>query len=340
MKNSKRILALLLVMLTFLMGICSASAAEIEKIHFAVLGDSIASGYGLEDPMDSYAVLIAKEKSYALTNDAVPGHTTDDLLWVLCNSTDARNSVQQAELISISICGNDLIQFLGKADTATLMDIMLNGVNAKSVRDAQEKIVFNLESICTELRLLNSTAPIIFQTQYNPLYASDQYSTYAAFAEKLVPVFEEIFNNLSSKYSNVFIADVHSAFDTYYKESGKYDIIHADGIHPNEAGHQLIAQVLLEKIAELEKAGLVPVAAKQYYLLGDADGNQKVNISDATTIQKILAGLLNMEGELGRLSIDADGSGSVNIKDATEIQKHLADLPANKSIGTYMPYYG
>lgn len=339
MKNIKTILAVLLVMLTVIFCGGSVSAAEIPRIRFAVLGDSIASGYGLKNPLDCYGALIAKEKSYVLTNDAVPGHTTSDLLWVLCNSTDAQNSVANADLISVSICGNDLIQFLQEADAITLMDIMLNGTKAETVTEAREKVVFNLEGICTELRALNSTAPIIFQTQYNPLYANEKYSTYASFAEQLVPMFDEIFQDLCSRYPNIFIADVHGAFDSYYKESGAYDIIQADGIHPSEKGHQLIAHVLLEQISQLEEAGLVPVAADKYYLLGDADSSGTVNISDATTIQKILAGILNMEDGIGKLCLDADGSGTVNIKDATEIQKHLADLPANKNIGTYLPAY-
>ena len=34
---------------------------------------------------------------------------------------------------------------------------------------------------------------------------------------------------------------------------------------------------------------------------------------------------------------DADGNGKINVKDATEIQKFLAGLNANENIGTYIP---
>lgn len=341
MKKVKRFLSFFMALLLLITPISfvAEDTPQTPKINFTVLGDSIASGYGLKNTLDCYASLISEDKSYYLSNDAVPGHTTENLLWVICNREIAKNDIKKADLISISICGNDVIHFIQKADSTTLLDIMFNGVNAVAVKEAVEKISFNLEGICKEIRDLNADAPIIFQTQYNPLYANEQYSAYAPFAEQLVPVVSEVFDNLCKDFKNVYIADVYSAFDNYYKDTGRYDIIQSDGIHPSEKGHALIAEVVLEKIAELEKAGLVPIAAKYYYLLGDADSNQKITISDATTIQKIIAELLVFEGDIAKLSLDADQNGDINIKDATIIQKHLADLESNPNIGTYIPYY-
>lgn len=342
MKKAKKLLALCTALLILLTpaSYSSANTPRLPGVNFTVLGDSIASGYGLENAHICYASLISAEKSYYMTNDAVPGHTTSDLLWVVCHSSIARDDIKNADLISISICGNDIIKFLQKASSSTLFDIMLNGVNATSVKEAVEDIRFNLESVCKEIRALNETAPIIFQTQYNPLYANAQYSSYAPFAEQLVPVVTDVFDHICNSYKNVFTADVHKAFDNYYKENSSYDVIQSDGIHPSEKGHALIAEVLLKKIAELESKGLVPVAAKYYYLLGDADSNSRITISDATTIQKIIAGILVFEGDIAKLCLDSDQNGEVNIKDATSIQKHLAELPANPNIGTYIPYYG
>lgn len=341
MKKFKKCLALLLVALSLLLPMSSVASTEIPHVRFAVLGDSIASGYGLNNLHDCYASIISAEKSYYLTNDAVPGHTTQNLLNVLCNSENAKESVRNADVIAISIGGNDMIQLLAnsKDNMSIMMDIYLNGVNAAVVKEAQEQLIFNLDGICTEIRSLNADAPIIFQTIYNPLYANEQYSTFASFAEMFVPLMEDAMNGLCKKHENVFVADVYTAFDNYYKENGKYDIIQPDGIHPSEKGHQLIAQVLTNKINELEEAGLVPAPALFYYLLGDADGNKKITVSDATTIQKVIAGILSYAGDTAKLLLDATQDSSVNVKDATAIQKHLADLEANPNIGTYLPFY-
>lgn len=340
MKVFRKCLALVLVMLSLLVPISSMAAAELPHTRFAVLGDSIASGYGLENIHDSYASLISAEKSYYLTNDAVPGHKTNDLLNVICNSKDARESVTNADVIAISIGGNDLIGLFANADTATILDIMLNGVNAKVVDEFVNKVTRNLDSACTEIRSLNPDAPIILQTIYNPLYANKEYGAYASSAEMFVPVMMEILDGMCRKYENVFTADVYTAFDNYYEENKSYDLIQSDGIHPSVKGHKLIAEVLTNKINELEKAGLISTAPTFYYLLGDADSNGKITISDATTIQKVVAGILTYTNGTTTLLLDATEDSSVNIKDATAIQKHLADLDTNPNIGTYLPYYG
>ena len=60
-------------------------------------------------------------------------------------------------------------------------------------------------------------------------------------------------------------------------------------------------------------------------LLGDADCDTKVNIKDATAIQKHVASLITLS-ETGLALADVDASGNVNIKDATAIQKYIAGI--------------
>jgi hypothetical protein len=80
----------------------------------------------------------------------------------------------------------------------------------------------------------------------------------------------------------------------------------------------------------------------RYELLGDADGDGKVNIMDSTRIQRWLAMLCNPDGSeysgaeppaAQRRACDADGDDKVTILDATAIQRHLAGLPTSAGIG-------
>ncbi len=71
---------------------------------------------------------------------------------------------------------------------------------------------------------------------------------------------------------------------------------------------------------------------KESGLSGDADGDGKVNIKDATAIQKHIAGLITLTNEGYDVS-DVDGSDVVNIKDATAIQKHIAGIETGFPIG-------
>lgn len=67
-------------------------------------------------------------------------------------------------------------------------------------------------------------------------------------------------------------------------------------------------------------------------LLGDANMDGKVNVKDATYIQKAAADLLTLTETEAYLA-DVDGSGIVNVKDATAIQKYVADMETGFDIG-------
>ncbi len=67
-------------------------------------------------------------------------------------------------------------------------------------------------------------------------------------------------------------------------------------------------------------------------ILGDADCDTKVNVKDATAIQKHVAGLITLT-ETGAVLADVDANGNVNVKDATAIQKHIAGMDTGFAIG-------
>lgn len=67
--------------------------------------------------------------------------------------------------------------------------------------------------------------------------------------------------------------------------------------------------------------------------LGDADCDTKVNVKDATAIQKHIASLITLT-ETGFALADVDASGNVNIKDATAIQKHVAGIETGFPVAT------
>ena len=60
-------------------------------------------------------------------------------------------------------------------------------------------------------------------------------------------------------------------------------------------------------------------------ILGDVNLDGKINIKDATTIQKHLANIEAIEG-LGKTAADFNQDGRITIQDATAIQKHIAKL--------------
>jgi len=65
---------------------------------------------------------------------------------------------------------------------------------------------------------------------------------------------------------------------------------------------------------------------------GDADTDGKVNVKDATAIQKHTASLISLS-ETGLVLADVDRNGNVNVKDATAIQKWIAGIDTGFAIG-------
>lgn len=70
-------------------------------------------------------------------------------------------------------------------------------------------------------------------------------------------------------------------------------------------------------------------------LLGDSDCDGKVNVKDATAIQKHVAGIITLS-ETGAKLADVDTSTNINIKDATAIQKWVAGIETGFAIGSTM----
>ena len=92
----------------------------------------------------------------------------------------------------------------------------------------------------------------------------------------------------------------------------------------------LLSSLSIMPAFAVNKDNLTSVSAKR--LVGDVDGNEKVNVRDATNIQKFLAAIIDFTDQQIALA-DTDGNTKVNIKDATAIQKWLAKLITDTNIG-------
>lgn len=76
---------------------------------------------------------------------------------------------------------------------------------------------------------------------------------------------------------------------------------------------------------EYAEAHNIPFEPIIEYMLGDADMDGDITISDVTAIQKSLVDVLTLTEEAEYLA-DVDKNGTVNIDDATNIQKYLAEI--------------
>ncbi len=88
-----------------------------------------------------------------------------------------------------------------------------------------------------------------------------------------------------------------------------------------------------ENIQGSSSAITVPIPSDEI-MIGDADNNYKVNIKDATLIQKHAAKITEI-AEAFINAADVNSDEKINVKDATAIQKFVANIPTDLPIGKY-----
>ncbi len=230
-----------------------------------VLGDSIATGFGLEGYeggkgnvasyanilKDKYTSELPEECGFELNNEAVDGQTSVQLLEKLMNGDyDAELDV---DCVLISIGGNDLLHPLLEAaaeagitsfddinfaNSATLLGVVTKAGNV--IDSSLEVFGQNISGIAGYITS-HSEAKVIVQTLYDPL---DGFSKIPGVdkvsAEKIGKLNEKIVT--ASNNGELFtVCDVAPLFKGKASELtniGKFDI------HPTAEGHKLIAEEL------------------------------------------------------------------------------------------------
>lgn len=165
-----------------------------DKHSVVFLGDSIAEGILGASPVSlrhefAYPNILGRRNDFRYVNHSVSGHLTKDLLSVLTPVDEKEDgarmlisNVRSADIIHISILGNDVLQ--DRADFSpkvTMHDVIIEAANGEytsidKVLNGAGKVkgsVENIRAIVDRLRELNPTATIIFQKVYNPIMDVD-----------------------------------------------------------------------------------------------------------------------------------------------------------------------
>lgn len=233
------------------------------------LGDSIAAGYGLEGYTstdnyscpDSYANTLdakytadlAETYSHEMQNFAVSGATSADLIELL-NSGKLDSALAETDAFVVSIGGNDLlgniypiISSLGitpENQTINIDDIDILSLLSQiatleeNVADALVGFEANLKEITVILNE-KSEGDVYIQTLYNPLETFTDISMVVDFSESTLTEFNRIINDNS--VNGYKVIDVAADFVGKCEELTRIGEI---DIHPNEAGHKVIAEAV------------------------------------------------------------------------------------------------
>lgn len=192
-----------------------------------ILGDSIGFGVGDEENLGigkRYLDLIDEEdgNKKTITNISVPSYESNELV-NLVKSAENKATISKANLIIISIGGNDLNR-LEYEDSVSL---------TLAFEEALKNYKENLALIIREIRVVNPDAQLALIGLYNP-YSQEE------------PEKTRLLLEWNYETSLIVDSDVKFAYVPTY-ELFKYhltDYLSPDEFHPNGSGYQVIAEEL------------------------------------------------------------------------------------------------
>ncbi len=252
----KKKITTIALLLTFSLASGEVFAAD---WNYTALGDSLAYGAGATNNqgyVDRYKNYLEADNQVTvnLTNLGVPGWTSADLFGVLKKNAAFRTAVAQSDVITIDIGGNDLLRAVYLYKTGACG----GKKNNRCLNTAYKKLKSNWGKIFSLVRKSRGKKPTVIRTM-NLYYSSvntdrshDSYSgdKYASDFDFFNPYLAKANNYLrkAAKKKKILTADVHTL---YNGASGTEDpqvkgYICIDGLHPNDAGYQIISEALRE----------------------------------------------------------------------------------------------
>jgi len=247
-------------------GAVGSSAVQTEPATLLILGDSIATGHSLEDynsqgnPKSRYswATLLAESYAAKQINLAVDGDTTANLLEVV-QAPAKRNTIAQADVICISIGGNNFLQLMGQLFAAGT--IFTPDAVDSAYAEVQAAAQQDLDDIFAKLHSINPEAKILVQTLFAPYrYFTVEIEPGKTIAEWM-GVYVDRYNAMLKERAEavgVTVVDVGETFKTRGQESWLYASM-SDGTlneailalaqanpHPTKEGHRAIFETYCE----------------------------------------------------------------------------------------------
>ena len=243
-----------------------------EPTSVLALGDSITTGYGLQSPeKERFTALLGE--GYTVNNKAVNGNTVTGIAKQLKTGAITPQEITAADVITITIGGNDLMALLyAKAaaygtEKGTIEHALLTCSQTLLDKNSPDYLVDStaftmalslyqqsLTEVTAVLRQANPDAKIIVATQYNPYMECKGVTLQGVSLNPLYAGVEDGVNRLNTAIlagaaaGGYHVADVKTAFDAAYSAGSDLSNATPDmaaldlDFHPTAAGHAVLAQ--------------------------------------------------------------------------------------------------
>src|SRR5690625_999835 len=213
---------------------------SIKNHHITALGDSLTQGSGDETKAGGYIGILDNTINHdkevvEIENFAIHGHRTDQLLARL-NDEEVITSIQDADIVLITIGANDIMQ-VAKENFTNLTFEMFD----------KERVQFEvrLNDILSNIKDLNSDTHIYLIGLYNPF---EQYFQDIEELDDIVDDWNKTSETTVNNYDDTTFIPIKDLF-----EDAEGSLFSDDKFHPNKTGYQLMANRILDYIIKEDK---------------------------------------------------------------------------------------
>ena len=237
-----------------------STSAKKKVVTYVAIGDSLTKGVGDSTNQGGFVPLLAQsltnetDLEFKAINYGVSGNTSGQILSRMQEKKEIRKDLKQAQLLTITVGGNDLRKAILE-DTSNL--------DPDRFEKASKTYEKNLKQIIELARKDNPDLPIYVVGIYNPLYLNFPDLTEL---QTLVDQWNQRTEETLSAYQGVYFVPIN---DLLYKgidgksgvtesELGKETVTNdalydEDSFHPNNTGYEIMKEAVLEKIHATEK---------------------------------------------------------------------------------------
>lgn len=285
----RKLLPLLAAFLSLALLAQSTPAGAKEAPAYIAIGDSLAFGVGASVPEEGGYVAVTyealhkseryRDRGLELVNLGVPGATSADLVLpggqleralseISERQEDTSSADDNVEIITVNIGGND-VQALATPGSPCVAD-PLSAECEDLFQETQEALEDNLTEVLQRLREAAPKADIIVLDLYSPL--AGRGGAPDSIADLAVGEFAAVTERVASQPElGTKLVSIHPLF-----RGRAPQLLAADGIHPNDEGHALIAEVVLAAIQEREpvlpEELMTPVAVEEVIRAPQGEG--------------------------------------------------------------------
>ena len=235
-------------------------AQEATPFHYVAIGDSLTEGVGDTTNQGGFVPLLAQSLTdtydYQVTdsNYGVSGNTSKQILQRMQEKTDIQKSLVKADMMTLTVGGNDVMAVIRKNLTSLSVSTFTNPAKSYQKR---------LRQIIELARAENEDLPIYILGIYNPFYLNFPDMTEM---QEIVDNWNNATESVTEEYANVYFVPIND--DLYKGINGEEGIVSTSGdqttvindvlfsgdhFHPNNIGYQIMSDVTMEKISETKE---------------------------------------------------------------------------------------